>query len=263
MEGSGTSLLTLANYQLHLPDFEGPLDVLLRLIERSQLAITDVSLVAVTEQFLSILSDMRDRTPPETVAEFATIGTRLTLLKSRSLLPRPPKLDEDDVSQSDLTAELNEYKRIKEIAHQLGARYASGLALFTPEARMHGSIPSAQSAAPLVHYEANILLRSIRRRLTVVAKPVQLLRQRRIVSIRDMIDRVVELTSRFTPVPFSRVAAGYQSRTDVATAFLAVLVLVRRQSMQATQGGLFHDIHLQQHAVPEFEADDTADDFLN
>lgn len=262
-ESTGSQALTLSNYQLRLPDFEGPLDVLLRLIERSQLTITDVSLVTVTGQFLSVLAEMREHTPPETVAEFATIGTRLTLLKSRSLLPRPPKPDEEGSSQSDLTAELNEYKRMKEIAQQLGARYASGLSLFTPEARLHVPVPVAPKSAPLVPYEANILLRSIRRRLTVVPKPVQMLRQRRIVSIHDMIARVVELTSRLTPVSFSSMTAEYRSRTDVATAFLAVLVLVRRQSLQATQGAIFDDIHLQHQAVA-IETDDDADgEFLN
>lgn len=263
MEGTGSQSLTLSNYQLRLPDFEGPLDVLLRLIERSQLAITDVSLVTVTGQFLTVLAEMREHTRPETVAEFATVGTRLTLLKSRSLLPRPPKPDEEESSQSDLTAELTEYKRMKEIAQQLGARYASGLSLFTPEARLHVPVPAAPKSVPLVPYEANALLRSIRRRLTVVPKPVQMLRQRRIVSIRDMIDRVVDLTSRLTPVSFSSVTSDYRSRTDVATAFLAVLVLVRRQSLHATQGAIFEDIYLQ-HQATEIETDDDVDsDFLN
>src|SRR5829696_2958195 len=98
----------LPGYQLRLPTFEGPLDVLLRLIERSQLAIADVSLVAVTDQFLAYLDQVGDA-PPETIAEFAAVGARLVLLKSRSLLPRPPAL-EDDADPGDLVRQLVAYR---------------------------------------------------------------------------------------------------------------------------------------------------------
>jgi segregation and condensation protein A len=69
----------LPGYQLRLPTFEGPLDVLLRLIERDQLAITDVSLVAVTDQFLGYVESIGSA-PAEVVAEFATVAARLILL---------------------------------------------------------------------------------------------------------------------------------------------------------------------------------------
>ncbi|MDF3042407.1 MAG: chromosome segregation and condensation protein ScpA, partial [Thermomicrobiales bacterium] len=59
----------LANYQLHLPGYEGPFDVLLRLIERNQLEIADVSLVAVTSQFLDHIAGM-SASPPEVIASF-------------------------------------------------------------------------------------------------------------------------------------------------------------------------------------------------
>ena len=97
--------ISLANYQLHLPSFEGPLDLLLRLIERSQLAIADVSLVAVTDQFLARVAEMRasGAVPDETIADFAAVGARLTVLKSRSLLPRPPRVD-DELPENDLAA---------------------------------------------------------------------------------------------------------------------------------------------------------------
>jgi segregation and condensation protein A len=256
--------LTLANYQLRLPDFEGPLDLLLRLIERSQLAIADVSLVAVTDQFLAVIAEMRSTTPAETIAEFATVGTRLTLLKSRSLLPRAPKIDDEEHIQGDLTAELNEYKRMKELAQQLGERHASGLSLFSPAMRLPISIPTEAKDVKLVAYEPSVLLRSLRRRLTTVPKPVQLLRQRRMVSIHEMIDRVVELTARLKPVSFNKITDEYQTRTEVATAFLAVLVLVRRRSLQATQGGLFAEITLQQdQSGDHINNTDVDDEFLN
>ncbi|HEU0164440.1 MAG TPA: segregation/condensation protein A [Thermomicrobiales bacterium] len=254
--------LTLANYQLRLPAFEGPLDLLLRLIERSQLAITDVSLTTVTSQFLEIIQEMRETTPAETIAEFAAVGTRLTLLKSRSLLPRPPRSEDEEAPQSDLTIELAEYKRLKEIAIQLGERFASGYSLFAPATRLPVSIPTEPKDVRLVPYEANVLLRSLRRRLTTVPRPIQMIRQRKIVSIREMIDRVIHLTSFRKAISFTTLTAEYQTRTEVATAFLAVLVLVRRRSLLAAQGDLFSEITLEPQNAEEAAADDL-DEFIN
>ncbi|MBL8126141.1 MAG: segregation/condensation protein A, partial [Chloroflexia bacterium] len=88
----------LHDYQLRLPAYEGPLDVLLRLIEGQQLPISDVSLMAVLDQFLEYV-DSRLAPEPGEIAEFAAIAGRLMVLKSRELLPRPaPSTDEDEPS---------------------------------------------------------------------------------------------------------------------------------------------------------------------
>lgn len=264
--------ISLANYQLRLPDFEGPLDLLLRLIERSQLAIADVSLVAVTDQFLGHLVEMRARgsTPDETIAEFASVGTRLTLLKSRSLLPRLPRVEDEDPAQSDLVAELAQYKLMKAAALHLGELHAEGNAMFAPSARMRVSIPATPAQeVRLVPYEATALLRSLRRRLGVTAKPIELIKQRRVVSIREMIDRVIDLTARLNhrSISFSTMTESYRQRSEVATAFLAVLVLIRRNALEARQDGLFADIQVQHStAAPDdgdVSSEELGNEFLN
>lgn len=267
-----TAGLSLANYQLRLPDFEGPLDLLLRLIERSQLAIADVSLVAVTDQFLERVNTMREAgtTPDETIAEFVAVGTRLTLLKSRSLLPRPPKAEDEELVQGDLAAELAQYKLMKAAAIQLGDLHTTGNAIFPPSGRIPVSLPATPPQdIRLVPYEASVLLRSIRRRLTVTVKPIELIRQRKVISIREMIDRVINLTARLShrPISFASMTESYRQRSDVATAFLAVLVLVRRNALEAEQDGLFGDIQFRRAAVPatdgEVSSEELASEFLN
>ncbi|MGC4108681.1 MAG: segregation/condensation protein A [Thermomicrobiales bacterium] len=269
-----TGGLTLANYQLRLPDFEGPLDLLLRLIERSQMAIADVSLVAVTDQFLEQVNAMQEAgtTPDETIAEFAAVGTRLTLLKSRSLLPRPPRAEDEELTQSDLAAELAQYKVMKAAALQLGEIHAAGHTIFPPSPRIPVSIPATPvQEMRLVPYEASVLLRSIRRRLTVTAKPIELIRQRKVVSIREMIDRVIDLTARLShrPISFWSMTESYRQRSEVATAFLAVLVLVRRNALEAEQDALFGDIRFQRATATDtpddgaVSSEDLANEFLN
>ena len=81
-----------APYTIHLSIFEGPLDLLLHLIERRQMEITAISLVAVTDQFLEYVRSWQEEEPPMArLAEFITVGAKLLFIKSRSLLPQPPR----------------------------------------------------------------------------------------------------------------------------------------------------------------------------
>ncbi|HWV23861.1 MAG TPA: segregation/condensation protein A [Thermomicrobiales bacterium] len=256
---------TLANYQTRLPSFEGPLDVLLRLIERHQLEITDVSLVQVTDQFLAHVEQLAETTPHD-IAEFTMVGTRLILLKSRSLLPRPPANDEEKEPDPDeLVQQLQAYKRLKQVAHQLGKRRESDLESFGPS--ISGAIRRPKHTAPLrlAQYDPSVLLRSLRRRLSTVPQAMQTIRQRRIVSIKEMISRIAELATRAGSLRFSTITDEYVSRTEVATAFLAVLVLIRGRSLDASQDGLFGEIELStsEADTSHVDLDDAGAAFLN
>src|SRR3990170_3911942 len=102
------------------PVFEGPLDLLLHLIESEDLDITAVSLVQVTDQYLASLR-AADQIDLRALAEFVAVGAKLLFLKSRALLPRTPaQVEEDDreaeeIAQ-DLTAQLDEYRVFKTAA---------------------------------------------------------------------------------------------------------------------------------------------------
>jgi segregation and condensation protein A len=256
--------LTLNQYQTRLPSFEGPLDLLLHLIERQKLDISDVSLVVVTDQFLDHIASLDDRAP-HIIAEFTSVGTRLTVLKSRWLLPRPPVVDEEITPDpDDLVEQLKAYQRLKAAARTLGDRLEAGAAAYAPSGT--GPVIRTRSTADtrLATYEAHVLLRAVRRRLSAVPKTVQAIRARKIVSIREMTDRVLDAISRLTRVSFSQVTADATSRTERATAFLAVLVLVRRGMMNADQHGLFDEINLTRGELNDPEMlQDMETDFVN
>lgn len=252
----------LANYQLRLPAYEGPLDVLLRLIECSQLDIEDVSLVAVTNQFLAFVATL-ESAPSTVIADFAAVGARLTVLKSRSLLPRPV-LEAEEPEQSDLTHQLREYRRIKDLARHLGATHARGLNAFGPTVGGAIANPLAGKPSRLGPHDPSSLVRSIRRRLTIIPRQSEFVRQRRAISLRDLVSRVAEIVAGSSNARFGQIVSSYRTRSDVATAFLAVLVLVRRQSIDAVQGDLFGEISLKPGsggAMTDPAADDEA--FVN
>jgi len=249
-------LAGLNGYQLRLPSFEGPLDVLLRLIERHQLAITDVSLVAVTDQFLAHLAALGEA-PPATVAEFAAIGARLVLLKSRSLLPRPIAV-EDETDPDDLIRQLEEYRSFKDAARLLAARDAAAEGAF---ARGDGgvAVPKPPSPPKLALHQPNALARALRRRLTAVPSPIAALATTPVVTLREMVERVLVALTGSGRARFGDVLTRCTGHQEVLTAFLAVLVLIRRRVVEAEQSELFGEITLRR-PVPVETAAVSADD---
>jgi len=114
-------------YQVATPVYEGPLDLLLQLIERAELDITKLALAQVTEQYLEYMRRLPDRAAEE-VSAFLVIAARLLQIKSEALLPRPPAREsgEEDPGEA-LARQLLAYKRYKEIADILAQKEISGL----------------------------------------------------------------------------------------------------------------------------------------
>jgi segregation and condensation protein A len=231
----------ILGYQLRLPSFEGPFDVLLRLIERNQLPITDVSLVAVTDQFLAYVADLGG-TAPDTIAEFANVASRLVLLKSRSLLPRPPAA-EDEPTSSDLARQLIEYQAMKRAADELAARDRRGDGAF---ARGTGAIllPTGDTPPKLAAHEPVSLVRALRRRLAAIPSPRGVVSTRPLISLAAMIERVLSTLNGIGETRFSRLAGDCRDAHELRTAFLAVLILIRRRLIDAEQTEHFGEIML-------------------
>ena len=119
--------------EIRLPVFQGPLDLLLHLIERDDLDITAVSLVSVTDQYLKAVH-RGDELDAQALAEFVALGAKLIYLKSRALLPPDPLaqgagLEDDDVGR-ELVELLREYKRFGEITDMLAQRQDEGQRYF-------------------------------------------------------------------------------------------------------------------------------------
>ena len=124
-----TDTSTNGAFQVSLDVFEGPLDLLLKLIERKQLDISKVALAEVADSFLGYVSAHPD-IPSAPLASFVWIASKLILIKSQALLPRPPipvAGDEDEDPGDELVRRLEAYKRVKEAARWLREREVAGL----------------------------------------------------------------------------------------------------------------------------------------
>src|SRR5579859_5620558 len=132
LNGAGDGHQT--NYVVRLPVFEGPLDLLLHLIEKRQMEITTISLMAVTDQYLAYLQQWEAENPPlANMAAFVSIAARLLFIKSQSLLPHISRDEGSDEAESavmmaeELQRHLREYKLAREIAQHLRQREEAGL----------------------------------------------------------------------------------------------------------------------------------------
>jgi segregation and condensation protein A len=228
---------TLESYQLRLPSFEGPLDLLLRLIEREQLPISDVSLLAVFDQFMDFARQLGESSL-EASADFAVVAGRLSLLKSRALLPRPPK-PADDEEAVDLVRQLEEYRIFKQAAASLAESFRRDEVSF----ERGNSVPLP--AAPRLRLTPQPpvdLAKAVNRWLTRRQAPQVSLPSPRAISLREMIARIGSILERHQRTSFAQCCATCTQRQEIVVAFLALLTLLRRRQVIAAQGELFGPI---------------------
>src|SRR5215213_5084174 len=195
MTPSSTMVATLDGYQFRLPSFEGPLDVLLRLIERDQLAINEVSLIAVFDQFLAHL-DTLEADASDAIAEFVLVAGRLSVLKSRALLPRPPKpLEEPD--EIDLVQQLEAYRAVKAAAELLGVRQRNGSGAFG-----RGDAIACPPAEPARYtpQPPSALSEAVSRWLSRMPAKPAVLPSRRVISFPLIISNVIPALHRYTTI---------------------------------------------------------------
>ncbi|MBE7471197.1 MAG: segregation/condensation protein A [Anaerolineales bacterium] len=229
-------------YNVDLPDFQGPLDLLLNLIEQEELDITKISLAYVTDQYLAYLDILREVDPDE-LTDFLVVAAKLILIKSEALLPRPPAsmLDEAEEDVGDeLTRQLLAYKQYKQIAAHLQEVEAAGQRNFVRVA------PPLKIEPKLIPGEISLadLLQAARAALAI--KPpdpvVDEVISPQIVTIgQQMVHIRQELRANRT-VSFQELLARSRSRIEVIVTLLAVLELIKRRVIRVEQPEIFGDL---------------------
>ena len=229
-------------FEIKLPVFEGPLDLLLHLLEKEELDITSVSLVQVTDQYMSYLHSL-DEINMDFLADFIAVGAKLLLLKSRALLPREPGVveegEEEDVGE-ELTRLLIEYRRFKEAASALREREEQGLRSY-PRLAPSPDVPLSLGLDRVTLRKLTRIFRDALRRLPpeetgTIEGPA--------VTVQQKVDEILASLAQRGQVSFRRLVSACRSRLEVVVSFLAVLELVKAQRVVAEQEQLFGDITL-------------------
>ncbi len=235
-------------YQVRLPAFEGPLDLLLHLIEKRQMEITAISLVAVTDQFIAYLQSTAD-IPIAKLADFVTMASRLLVIKSRSLLPRSTRPeDEAETAEAmadaeELARNLLEYKLAKEIAALLRSRADAGLQSFartTPPQDIEEHF--VWTPPRLTGLNVNALAAAFKRVLTESrdAEPEEL--PLPVVTVAEKIDEIDLLLQQQPAVTLTELVSGQMRRIVIVVTFIAVLEMWHLHRIAVRQDDPFGEV---------------------
>lgn len=227
-------------YHIQLEQFEGPLPLLLTLIEREKLDITRLSLAKVADQYLEYLTK-EDSISLDNLARFLSIAARLILIKSKALLPTLTFTDEEEDEIGDLEAELRRYKQFKEAAMRLGMLVSEKHTIYTRESSF-GSVsiflpPKNLTREDLANYFQSVLGN---------LPSMEILEEKRVAEIVTLEEKITLLQESIrdrVQKSFSEIVSLATDRVHVIVSFLALLELVKQRVIHAEQGELFGDIH--------------------
>ena len=230
------------NYTIHTPVYEGPMDLLLGLIERAELDITSVSLASVTDQYLTYINSLEQINADE-ISAFLVIAAKLLQIKSEALLPRPPAraASEEDTGQS-LVDQLKLYKRFKEIGGWMNARQQANLRTYlrvAPPPKVEPKLDLSNLTLEKLVAAADEAFAKERNKQplgVIIAAPR--------VTIREKIDLIAKVMKDVERSTFRALIDPGASRLEIVVTFLAMLELVKRYRIHAHQDDLFSDIEI-------------------
>jgi segregation and condensation protein A len=224
--------------------FEGPLHLLLELIESRKLFVNDVSLAAVTDDFVKQVK-AGDSIPVDETSEFLVVASTLLLIKSRSLLPGLELSAEEERSIHDLEGRLKVYQAIKDAARGLEKHYGSRPRLMKNPAEV---VPDFRPSKDLTVSRIRTAARAIIDALPKADKIPQAVIAT-IISLEEAIERLSQRINDGLRTSFKQFAGGETSKMDVIVTFLAVLELARRGRVAVLQESHGDDIVIEPAGV--------------
>lgn len=222
---------------LKLEKFEGPLDLLLQLVDQEKLSITEIALAKVTEQFFSYL-DKLEKNRPEELADFLVVAARLIYLKSHSLLQYAYPEEEDN--GPGLADQLKLYKQYVEASKVVNGLWEANKIAY---GRIEPPVKNKEFVLPANATTNNLYdsMLSLLKRL----KPLEPLPKVAIdhsISIKQKIDSIRNLLKNGKEFSFKNLLSSAQNKTEVIVSFLAILELVKQQSIRFKQVNAFEDL---------------------
>ncbi len=245
------------HYQIQLPVFEGPLDLLLHLIEWEEFDITTVALAQVTDQYMAYLAELEQREAKE-LTGFLVVATKLLLLKSMALLPRPPALPPKDQDVGDeLVRQLQAYKRFKEIASVLHKREKKGLHGYVRVA----PLPRPEPQLDMGNVTLNDLLAAVQEALDAVPAPsAGKVVAPIVVTVAEQITHIENQLTHKRQLRFRDVLSEAITRAKIIVTLLALLELIKQDRVQVRQERMFGEIVIEQQTPAEAQTQATTAD---
>ncbi len=243
--------------QIKIHQFEGPLDLLLSLIEQQQLDITQISLAQVTEQFLKYVKDL-EQIDATQLADFLGIAAKLLVIKSKSILPTLEVETPEEEAEEDLTEKLLRYKQFKE-----AGKYFKQLDLRRQQSFTRTMVFSQRiNFWPDPAVTGDVLRDSIGKVLDSL-KELDNLPKAKIkeaISIQEKIQALQVRLSSQVETKLSDLLKNAKNKEEVIITFLALLELIKQRMFSVDQDELFADVTIKQYTVSAFAEDEVPDE---
>lgn len=244
-----------AEYHIHLDSFEGPLDLLLHLVEKNEMDIYNIPIAEITDQYLAYLHTMQ-QLQLDIASEFVVMAATLLAMKSNSLLPKPVLMELDDIydmvdegadPRQLLMERLIEYKKFKQLALELQSKETHRSSIYTrPPGDLTPYVPEEEpnpvngvSLYDLMDAFHKALVKAVEEEEPVAHIP------RDEVSVRDRMLEIIDVLGTNGGVAlFSALLSSYKRRSELVVTFLAILELIKGNKIMCIQTSLFSEIEL-------------------
>jgi segregation and condensation protein A len=236
-------------FSIKTESFEGPLDLLLSLIEKRKLLVNEVSLSKITDDYIAHIENIPDYKMGER-AEFIVVASTLLLIKSRSLLPTLTLSDEEESDIEDLENRLKIYQKIKDLSvnvkNSFGKQFlfnggldGKKMPVFSP----HPKISLQNIRQSLMDVIINLPKKEVLQKATI----------RKVITIEEMIDKLTSRVQTAIKMSFREFSGGVpktrEEKVEVIVGFLALLELVKQGTVGVYQHGAFSDIEMETESV--------------
>lgn len=227
------------SYSVKVEQFEGPLDLLLQLIEQNKLDITQLSLSGITEQYIQTLQGASDRISPHELADFLVVAAKLLLIKSKALMPYLSWGEEEE--GIDLERQLKMYKEYFEasrvIQRMIGKKHFS---YFREKFLVAGDIGFHPPRGITQSKLADIFRTIVEGLMPLSYLPKSVIR--RTMNIQEKISRIRNMILDQANVHFSHILKEAKDKTEVIVSFLAILELMKQREVAVKQSAMFEEI---------------------
>lgn len=220
--------------------YEGPLDVLLDLIEKRKLFINDISLSRVADDYLAYVKSLGNF-PIADSANFILVASTLVLIKSKSLLPTLELTTEEQGDIADLERRLKIYQKIRDLSVGVKKLFGANI-LFAPEPRKSEPVFSPDASMTVASLAAAIkdVLRNLPKKELLTKAVVE-----KVMSLEEMITHLTKRVTEGLRTSFREFSKGHGNKVHVIVSFLAMLELVKQGIISVTQEKHFDDITME------------------
>jgi len=222
--------------------FQGPLGLLLELIEKEELDITEVSLAKIADQYIDYIKNNKNIDPGKT-ADFLVIAAKLLFIKSKALLPY--LYPEEDEEIEELEGQLRMYREFLEAMKKVEGRLDQEKIMFAREFNKKNILSNIGLFFPPKKLDAQILNKFFKEIISQVKIKEDRLVEEKIedkINIEDRIFTIHRMVLDKIKLSFNKIFAGSKSKTETIVNFLAILELIKQRNISADQGELFSEI---------------------